>query len=743
MSTGISARSKLRTASGRRRNLKTWSSPGALHTPEILYVRARSAAWLAEILKQKLPLEADFFACLQWAGGDLRRPLQAVMQATETAARQPDLVKARRALREALTRPRDKLYRVFDSLYEEHPCLEASIRDAAQQVCAAVVKSCSRPAATYSAALERLEHIFGLDAECRLLCEFLFINQNFKEIEDYFEDRLRLDRYQNRSILARMLGMKETRLQSCLAELHTCGLFNADRFRLQDCLLPFWEAGEINAQAMFSRPLSGAALPLEAFQVASDDVAHARKLLEQNGKAPVHILLYGAPGTGKSSFAAGMAQACGVKAWAVTGREQDGDGDRRASLAACLHIAAKHQGAFVLVDEAERLLDTDSLSGRTTKDKAWLNAFLEQPGRRIIWITNQIDHIDPAVRRRFSFSIHFEKLGVRERTNIWRQVAARHRVARRLSNEQITALARAWPVEAAVINSAVSQAKQNYPGKNDFPAALERVLRAQTTLQRDGRKPRHKAQTLADYTPDGACLEEGSAAGLAATCRRIDAAMRDNVPLRPGSATMLFYGPPGTGKTALARFIAGQTDRECLVERAADLLNPFVGVTEQQIAGAFARAEREGAVLVIDEADSFLYSRDIAQRSWETSMVNAFLTALEECRCFCICTTNRRDSLDAAAMRRFSHKVAFSYAGPAQVRALYAGLLAPLCADALPAAQERELLRLNRLTPGDFHAVRARCDPLFADTSQISHTSLIAALAQEQALKLEQRRVGF
>jgi SpoVK/Ycf46/Vps4 family AAA+-type ATPase len=544
-----------------------------------------------------------------------------------------------------------------------------------------------------------------------------------------------------------MLDIKPARLVACISELYQCGLLDSDynsRFRLQDSLLQFWETDGINANELFSRPLAGETLPLEAFHVAQDDVAHVRKLLEQDSKNPVHILLYGPPGTGKSTFAYSLAHACGVKAWAVISRDDDDDGDRRASLAACLHVAARHKGAFVLVDEAERLLDTDRRSGNKTKDKAWLNDFLERSERRVIWITNQIEHIDPAVRRRFSFSIHFDKLGIKERIDLWRQILKKHRVTKQISGDQINALTKNYPVEAAVINSAVAQVKSLYKDKKEFFAALERVLRSQTTLQRDGKKLSMRPQAVSDFTLDGVCME-GSAESLVAQCRRIDSAMREKASVRPGCGTMLFYGPPGTGKTALARYLAKELDRECMVKRAGDLLSPYVGVAEQQITEAFRSAESEGAVLVIDEVDSFIYSRDIAQRSWETSLVNEFLTALEDCRCFCVCTTNRRDNLDAAAMRRFSHKIAFTYAGREQVQALYAGLLAPICAEPLPPQREKELLTMDRLTPGDFHAVRAQYDPLFVDAAAVSHKKLIDALAQEQSLKIEQhtRRIGF
>ena len=141
--------------------------------------------------------------------------------------------------------------------------------------------------------------------------------------------------------------------------------------------------------------------------------------------------------------------------------------------------------------------------------------------------------------------------------------------------------------------------------------------------------------------------------------------------LPPGCGAMLFYGPPGTGKSALAHHIARMLNRECLVRRASDLLNMYVGESEKNIARTFAEAERSGALLLIDEADSFIFSRDTALHNWEHTLVNEFLTSLERFRGLCVCTTNRRESMDAAAMRRFSFKVAFTHAGSAQCQALY------------------------------------------------------------------------
>ena len=719
-------------------------------TPESVYARGKSATWLCRAMEAGLvSLDSNFFDCLDWSMRGLKRLLLAVIEAAKSLPKTRAHSAACKAARNMLQIRDHRLGSAFEELITEHPCLTGSIEDAIRRECAAAARLGKTGSPQYRQAVPRLSRVFGISQEAGAVCEFVFFLERFRPVENYFEDHLDIHRYPRQRLFARLLGLTHVQALTCVKELTACGLLNKDghndHFRLQDGIAAFWDEASTDPGVLFCRPLKGNALHLQDFSVPKADVEHARALLEKEDKAPVHILLYGPPGTGKTSFAHSLAQACGMKAWSVTSRKNDDDDDRRASLTACLHMAARHKGgAFVLVDEAERLLDTDMYFGRQTKDKAWLNSLLEQPGKRVIWITNNIGHIDQAVRRRFTFSIRFEELGRRERLTIWRQIAARHRVESRLPEDRLQQLINEYPVAPAVIENAVTQAKRLHRKEKSFADAVECALRAYVTLRRDGDKVRAKVQAVDDFSLDGVCLE-GSAHALLDQCRRVDSAMREAETLRPGCATMLFYGPPGTGKTALARYIAKELDRECIVKRASDLLSMWVGESEKQVADAFMRAEREGAILVIDEADSFLYSRDMAQRSWESTLVNEFLTCLEECRAFCICTTNRRENLDAAAMRRFSHKVAFGYAKPEQVQALYAGLLHPLCAVPLPPELENELLQMRSLTPGDFHAVRSQYASFFGHEEAPTHQRLIAALKREQRLKVEQgiRHIGF
>ncbi len=92
---------------------------------------------------------------------------------------------------------------------------------------------------------------------------------------------------------------------------------------------------------------------------------------------------------------------------------------------------------------------------------------------------------------------------------------------------------------------------------------------------------------------------------------------------------LLFHGPPGTGKTALGNYLALRLERQTIIRRYSDLQSMYVGQGEKNIRDAFIEAEREDAILIIDEADSMLFGRNRAERSYEITFTNEFLTQME------------------------------------------------------------------------------------------------------------------
>jgi len=154
--------------------------------------------------------------------------------------------------------------------------------------------------------------------------------------------------------------------------------------------------------------------------------------------------------------------------------------------------------------------------------------------------------------------------------------------------------------------------------------------------------------------------------------------------------------------------------------------------------------EREEAVLVLDEADTFLFSRDRAVRSWEISFTNEFLTQMERYRGILICTTNRMDDLDQASIRRFNHKIRFDYLTPEGNRIFYECFLQGMIPHPLPPVDQALLMAQTRLAPGDFKVVRDRF--AFVPGESITHQAMLMALKEEAELKMvlgEKKVVGF
>ncbi|MBW6608203.1 ATP-binding protein, partial [Salmonella enterica subsp. enterica serovar Weltevreden] len=85
---------------------------------------------------------------------------------------------------------------------------------------------------------------------------------------------------------------------------------------------------------------------------------------------------------------------------------------------------------------------------------------------------------------------------------------------------------------------------------------------------------------------------------------------------------------------------------------------------------AFRKAQNDGAVLLIDEVDSFLQDRRGAQHNWEVSEVNEMLTQMESFSGVFVASTNLMEGLDQAALRRFDLKVKFDYLRADQAWAL-------------------------------------------------------------------------
>jgi SpoVK/Ycf46/Vps4 family AAA+-type ATPase len=210
-----------------------------------------------------------------------------------------------------------------------------------------------------------------------------------------------------------------------------------------------------------------------------------------------------------------------------------------------------------------------------------------------------------------------------------------------------------------------------------------------------------------------------------------------------GHGTLCFYGAPGTGKTALAEHIAKALERPLLVKQASDLMSKFVGETEQNMAAMFREAETEKAVLLLDEADSFLQDRRGAQRTYEVTEVNEMLQGMERFNGIFVCTTNLLDRLDQAALRRFTFKIKFKPLTAIQREKMF--VTEALAGDATLLTPElaSRLARLDQICPGDFAAVKRQVEILAAEFSAQEFMDQLEAEHRIKPEVREARSMGF
>ena len=512
--------------------------------------------------------------------------------------------------------------------------------------------------------------------------------------------------------------------------------------------------GPSDLMAVFTRPAKHSELTPGDFDFVGADQQVLTALLSNAvaRKEPgVNVLLYGPPGTGKTELAKVAAQAAGLELYEVEYADRDGNSlsgrDRYRSLQISQVFLKGGTHVALLFDEVEDVfppISTDAaqlmarmdtgdgaLSG-SVSGKAWVNQILETNPVPVIWVTNRIEQIDPAFRRRFQYHLELKSPppGARE------SLVARALTGVPVAEGFAAKLAERKGLTPAQIRTAVKFARLAGDPADASGAGMQALIERQL-----GNADKALGNTAAERGARRVVTSYDL--GLVNTESRFEVPKIVEALRRKSYGTLCFYGPPGTGKTALAEHIAHALQLPLMIRQASDIMSKYVGETEQNMAKMFEEAQAEKSVLLLDECDSFLRSRRQAQRSYEVSEVNEMLQGMERFTGVFICTTNLFGDLDEAALRRFTFKIQFKpLTNPQRERMFIAEALG---GDALllTAEQRSRLAQLACLAPGDFAAVKRQVDVLGEVFEPDEFLSQLEAEHRVKPDVRQQRGIGF
>ena len=428
-------------------------------------------------------------------------------------------------------------------------------------------------------------------------------------------------------------------------------------------------------------------------------------LLQKKGPPGINVLLYGKASVDKLNLAHRIVAEIGGTPYVLDSSIPDGE--RQAAVILSQHLLRKKAGRPVLViPKAHNILTRTgrgvfyAMFGFSEGDEEVRpidEKLLSENQVPTLWITHDASKLHNETLARFLFHAEALRGTRRERSDLIGSVIA----GLPIDEEHKVRLAQLEGVSAQQLTSAKTLADISHEhDKRTYAATLvAAVIRSQKAMSRrtkdDARAP------ITKYSLD--YVNSSGRFGPA----HILKALR-NLP----AGSLCLYGLPGTGKTQFAEHIASELGKPILIKRASDIYEKWLGDSEKKISEMFHQAEEEDAILLLDEADSFLRDRARGRGSWEVTTVNELLQHMERFDNIFICTTNLFQQIDPAALRRFTFKLEFLPLTVHQRFEMFlneSGLRGKTLSEKEVGSYEDRLALMKNLTPGDFATVKRQC----------------------------------
>ncbi|HEV8325056.1 MAG TPA: ATP-binding protein [Myxococcota bacterium] len=450
------------------------------------------------------------------------------------------------------------------------------------------------------------------------------------------------------------------------------------------------------------------------------------------------LQLHGTDAAGKRAVAAAASATARLRLHAVRAADVPTSAHDRISLARLWEREATLAGALLLVD----VEDVDT--AEATRAASALLDTLAVPA--LVSVREPL-----AVLRRPSLRIEVPRPGPGEQRALWQVALAP--LAGKL-NGQVDAVVSQFSLGPAAIQDAGTAVLADLPpdagDAPDAPAEAARAAAAGLLLWNACRaQARPRLDDLAQRIESGATWGDiVLPAHQLALLREIAATVRHRARVyetwgfargraRGLGIGALFHGPSGTGKTLAAEVLATELRLDLYRIDLSQVVSKYIGETEKNLRRIFDAAEQGGAILLFDEADALFGKRSEVKDShdrYANIEVSYLLQKMEAYRGLAILTTNLRDAIDQAFLRRLRIAVEFPFPNAEQRVDIWRLAFPPAApTDALDVAK---LARLN-VAGGSIHNIAVRSAFLAAEAGEPVRMAHLLRAARGEYAKLE------
>ncbi|MFD7285539.1 ATP-binding protein [Streptomyces sp. NPDC059863] len=445
-----------------------------------------------------------------------------------------------------------------------------------------------------------------------------------------------------------------------LVELDDETRLTTSRLRLDERILHFLVGSpylDARLHGLLRRTSAPDSLPA-SYERAADRVAAG--LGGAGPYAPLRVELVGGDLRSRADIAAAAARRSGLGLYALAADDLPTDPAERDRLARLWQREAILLPAALLVEIGEP----------DREQAAATDAFVESAGVPLV-----VSSLDPrGTARPRGERVTVPALDAEERLGVW---ANAFEDVPAVSEHDLRSLVEQFSLPPHLIRSAGASVVRELSGEDapDAPDAAGLAWRAGLTEARMGMDELGRR-----IEPDASWTDLVLAERQLRILREIVAHVRQRATvyqewgfestLRRGlGVTALFAGGSGTGKTLAAEVMARELGLDLFIIDLSQVVSKYIGETEKNLRKVFDAAERGGALLLFDEADALFGKRSEVKDShdrYANLEVSYLLMRMEAYRGLAILTTNMKQALDTAFMRRIRFVVDFPFPGEAE-----------------------------------------------------------------------------